>query len=215
MSADYAVARFANNLGSKIYRGTERYNFPIIQPTERYEPVDWLGFDKAMTTRRTDVCIHFFMHDFVFERIWNNADRYIEMLSRFDAVVSPDFSMYRDWPVIVQMWNHYRKHYIAARLQDRGVTVYPKISWTTEASYDWCFDGEPRHCPVVVSTVGKMKNPETKRLFLQGYQEMLKRLEPTEVICYGKVPEECTGNIIRIKAFYEKFEHEKPEEDST
>lgn len=170
---------------------------------EHYEPVDWLGFDKSLRTRRTDVGIHFFMDDYQFERIWNNADRYVEMLSRFKAIIAPDFSMFRDWPVIVQMWNHYRKHYMAARLQDRGLTVYPKISWATEESYDWCFDGEPRHGVVAVSSVGKMRNPDNKRLFIQGYNEMLKRLDPTEIIFYGKVPEECGGNIIRVKAFHE------------
>lgn len=37
------------------------------------------------------------------------------------------------------------------------------------------------------------------------YIEMLKRLKPETVIFYGKVPEECQGNIINIKSFQEKF----------
>lgn len=205
MPRGYALERFANNLGSRIYRGTEKYHFPIIRGVEAYEPIRWVRFDKAILHPREDIGVHFFMDDFIFERIWKDADRYAEALSRFGAVVAPDFSLYRDWPIAVQMWNHYRKHYIAARLQDRGVTVYPKISWTTPDSYDWCFDGEPTHSAVAVSSVGKMKNRETNRLFVQGYREMMTRLEPTEIVFYGKVPDECDGNIIRIQAFYEKF----------
>ena len=34
---------------------------------------------------------------------------------------------------------------------------------------------------------------------------MLKRLEPTQIIFYGKVPDECKGNIIHIKPFSDKF----------
>ena len=34
---------------------------------------------------------------------------------------------------------------------------------------------------------------------------MLIRLEPETVIFYGQVPKECNANIIRIKAYQEKF----------
>ena len=195
--------RFANNLNSRIYGGTARYNFPELKPTETYEPVDWIRFDKALNSRRDDIGVHFYMDDYIFERIWNDADRYVDALSRFKAVIAPDFSVFRDWPIVAQMWNHYRKHYIAARLQDRGVTVYPNIRWSTEASYDWCFDGEPSQSIVAVSSVGTQKEPEAKRLFTLGYREMMKRLEPTGIIFFGPVPEECDGNIIPVRPYYE------------
>ena len=34
---------------------------------------------------------------------------------------------------------------------------------------------------------------------------MVRRLQPETIIFYGNVPEECTENIVRIKAFHEKF----------
>lgn len=34
---------------------------------------------------------------------------------------------------------------------------------------------------------------------------MLERLEPTQIIFYGTVPEECKGNIVQVKSFQEKF----------
>ena len=52
-----------------------------------------------------------------------------------------------------------------------------------------------------------MNGKEKKKLFLAGYEEMVKRLEPESIIFYGKVPDECKGNIIRIKSFSDKFEH--------
>ena len=78
----------------------------------------------------------------------------------------------------------------------------PTISWSDENSYEWCFDGEPRGGIVAVSSVGTQKSKESQRLFLRGYEEMVKRLEPTWVIFYGKVPEECDWNVIRIPAYY-------------
>lgn len=84
-----------------------------------------------------------------------------------------------------------------------GMTVYPTISWSDEWSYDWCFDGEPVGGVVAVSSVGTQQNKESKRLFLRGYEEMMKRLSPEWVIFYGKVPEECDWNVIRVKPHYD------------
>lgn len=67
------------------------------------------------------------------------------------------------------------------------------------------FDGEPTGGTVAVSSVGCMQNKKSRELFLAGYKEMVKKLHPTKIIFYGQIPEECTGNIVRIKAFQEKF----------
>ena len=47
-------------------------------------------------------------------------------------------------PFAMQIYNQYRKHWLAAYWQLNGITVYPTISWSDENSYEWCFDGEPR-----------------------------------------------------------------------
>lgn len=85
------------------------------------------------------------------------------------------------------------------------MTVYPTISWSDEASYDWCFDGEPVGSIVAVSSVGTQNNKESKQLFLRGYDEMLKRLEPKWVIFYGRVPKEFDWNVIKIDPHYDKI----------
>lgn len=58
---------------------------------------------------------------------------------------------------------------------------------------------------MAVSSVGTQKGKENKRLFLKGYDEMMKRLEPLWVIFYGYVPEECDWNVIRVKPHYEEI----------
>lgn len=62
---------------------------------------------------------------------------------------------------------------------------------------------------VAISSVGTQKDKIDKELFLKGYKEMIRRLEPESIIFYGNVPEECKGNIIRVKAFQEKFSEAK------
>ena len=58
---------------------------------------------------------------------------------------------------------------------------------------------------VAVSSVGTQNSKEKKQRFLDGYREMIKRLEPTQIIFYGNVPNECKGNIVHIKQFSDKF----------
>ena len=105
----------------------------------------------------------------------------------------------------LQIYNHYRKHWIGAYMQMHGVKVIPTIARSTPESFDWCFDGEPAHGTVAILSVGTQKNKKAKELFLDGYNEMVKRLEPETIIFYGGIPEECKGNIVHIKAFQEKF----------
>ena len=153
--------------------------------------------------------MHFFIDDYQFNRLWNNIDTYIPILSRFDWVMTPDFSTYTDFPKAIQIYNHYRKHWVGAYLQEAGVRVIPTISWSTPDSFEWCFDGEPDGGMVAVSSVGCMNSAEKRRLFLAGYAEMVRRLQPENIIFCGDVPEECMGNIVRIRPFTDKFKEAK------
>ena len=127
------------------------------------------------------------------------------MLRKFQAVLTPDFSTYTDFPKAIQVYNHYRKHWLGAYWQMCGIRVIPTISWSDEESYSWCFDGEPIGGTVAVSSVGTQVSKESSRLFMNGYNEMLERLKPSAIIMYGKAPDGCGGNIIPVGAFQQKW----------
>lgn len=196
-----------DNIEKAIFPGEGRYDIPILLPVElEHPPAEFLPFNYAMGCRdRGDKGIHFFLDDYQFARCWNNPERYTALLSEFACVLTPDFSTYLDMPVAMQLYNHYRKHWLGAYWQMHGLTVIPTISWSTPDSYEWCFAGEPLGGIVAVSSVGCLKNKEATRLFMAGYEEMMRRLEPSWVIFYGRVPEECDWNIIRIAPHQEKI----------
>lgn len=85
----------------------------------------------------------------------------------------------------------------------------PTISWSDKESYAWCFDGEPEGGVVAVSSVGTQLNKDAGRLFLDGYREMIHRLQPSKIIMYGNIPDECTGDIVQVRAFQQKWREEK------
>ena len=201
----YRTERNYENLNKGIFPGAGRFDIPILRP-ELTTAENWISFNYAKGCEEpSEHGVHFFVDDYQFNRIWAHPDNYLGMMARFDTVCTPDFSTYTDFPRIIQIYNHYRKHWIGAYLQEYGCRVIPTISWSTLDSYDWCFDGEPEGGTVAVSSVGCMNSKKKKELFLSGYNAMIERLHPESIVFYGKVPEECKGNIVRIKAFHDRF----------
>lgn len=206
----YRSTRNYENLTKRIYEGVGKYDIPRIEPAQ-FDPAKlFIDFNAAMTSNnRSGTGVHFFIDDYRFNRIWTAPDKYIDPLRQYHCVMSPDFSTYADFPMAIQIYNHYRKHWMAAYWQEHGINVIPTISWGTEESFGWCFDGEPAHSIVAISSVGTQWGKESRELFINGYKKMVEVLEPETIIFYGTVPEECKGNIVRIRSFQEKFKEAK------
>ena len=194
------------NLDKWHFDGVGKYGIPQIRPIKIGKVPEWIPYNYALSAKHPGTKgVHCFVDDYQFARLWNQPDRYIPMLSHFACVCSPDFSTYTDMPLAMQIYSHYRKHWLGAYMQLMGITVIPTISWSTPDNFDWCFDGEPRGSIVAVSSVGTQNNSEAKKLFDAGYDEMMRRLEPSEVIFYGKVPLECDWNVRCIAPHYERI----------
>lgn len=201
----YKERRNYENAQRMLFDGAGAYGMPELEPT-RFDGAEFIGFNYARNAKNSeDKAIHFFLDDYQFNRVWVDPDKYIQMLQRFKYVLTPDFSIYTDFPKALQLYNQYRKHWLGAYWQMHGINVISTIGWSDRESFDWCFDGEPTQSVVAVSSVGTQNSKERKQLFLDGYMEMVKRLEPTQIIFYGNVPDECKGNIVHIKQFSEKW----------
>ena len=206
-SIPFRQTRFWENCEKRIFDGVGKYDIPEIQGMYDVDEIsDFIGWNYALKEKHPEnKAVHFFVDDYQFNRLWTNPDAYLEKLRRFQYVFTPDFSPYADFPKAVQVFNHFRKHWIGAYLQENGVRVIPTVTWSYPPSYDFCFDGEPKNSVVAISSVGCMKSKRNKQMLIDGYNEMVKRLEPSCIIFYGMVPDECTGNIIRVKPFQDKF----------
>ena len=209
MAITYRQTRFWENCEKRIFDGVGVNDIPLIEgiaDVGEIEQNQFVGWNYARTCRNpADKVVHFFVDDYQFNRLWTCPDAYLNMLRKFKYVLSPDFSPYADFPRAVQVFNHFRKHWIGAYLQENGVNVIPTVTWSYEPSWDFCFDGEPENSVVAISSVGCMNSKKDRQMFVDGYAEMVRRLHPTTIIFYGQIPDECTGNIVRIKPFQEKF----------
>ena len=187
------------------FAGVGEYDIPQIIGVEDVQVKEWIPFNYALTCKEPqEKGVHFFLDDYQFERVWNNIDKYTEVLQRFKAVMSPDFSMFTVNPKALQIYQHFRKHFIGAYWQANGLTVIPTINWADEKSFEWCFDGEPTNSVVAISTVGSMNSKANKEGFYKGYYEMKKQLQPKKVLCYGTVPEEIKNEVQGIGCHWER-----------
>lgn len=195
------------NTSLREYEGVGEYSIPVIQPVRELPRIDdWLEFEKAKKLRnkpkRTGV--HFFEYDFKFECVWNFPDRYADVLSNYDAIITPDFSYYVDFPKALRIYNKYRMHWITAYWQEKGLTVIPLIRFGYEEDWDWCFDGYPIGSIVAISTVGSGKDSASIEFGHRGYEEMLKRLQPKEILIYTNSFNYYPGNVRYIKYSIDK-----------
>jgi len=203
-----ALKRNGHNLELGTFSLDGPFGIPKLVPAHLNDRILWIPFNCVMSDRKREAHgVHFFIDDYLFQRTWNDPCRYAHLLSGYQAVMTPDFSMFTDYPVAVQLYNHWRKHQLGAYWQSLGLTVIPSICWSDHDSYAWCFDGEPVGGTVAVSSVGTQKNPLARTLFLDGYSEMMRHLQPEKIIFFGDVPAECTGCIEHHSAYHAGLAH--------
>ena len=110
----YKTQRNYENLNKALFDGTGKYGIPVIQAAD-YKADNWIGFNYAKGCEEPEIHgVHFFLDDYQFIRVWSSPDVYVNMLRKFQAVCTPDFSLYTDFPRAIQIYNHYRKHWLGA-----------------------------------------------------------------------------------------------------
>ena len=145
--------------------------------------------------------VHFFLYDYRFERVWKNPESDLEKLSRYRAVLSPDFSMYLEMAPVMQLYNVFRNRWCGAYWASKGMRVIPTVNWGDEATFDFCFEGIEKGSVVAVSTYMAWSHDnrqDQKEWFLAGYNEMLRRIEPEKIICYNTPFPEMQGDIVFV-----------------
>ena len=160
------------------------WEMPIIN-NDRYIPDKLIGFNEALTSKDNKAGVHFFLDDYQFERIWKEPNRYINVLSKFTCILSPDFSLYMDMPKPLQIYNTYRSRLIGQYYQDKGLRVIPTISWGDKNTFNFCFRGIPKQSIVAISTIGVRRNKETLKIWEAGKNEMIRQIEPSTILIYG------------------------------
>lgn len=184
-------------------------SIPELLEEENIEiPSNLISVQKMNTAKNKRSYVHFFVHDQYFRRILKHTSKYIGAFQAFDGVISPDpsFKIGKGrWFCVRSVWI---SRAIGYYLQTQGIKVIPNIRWGDETTYSFCFLGVPKRSIVAISTVGAIKKDKNtsnalRAIFKNGLKEMLKRLEPTDVIVYGQMPQDIFGEFKNICKFHQ------------
>ena len=133
------------------YSGT--FEIPSL-PTSHDIPNKLIPFSKCIGSTEYDSWVHFYEDDASFERIWNTPNKYLPILQKFNGVITPDFSLYRDMPLAMQIWNTYRGKAIGNWLVENGVNVIPNVRWGDKRSFAFCCNGVGRNGTIAIGSHG-------------------------------------------------------------
>lgn len=162
------------------------WDMPKLKPSLTVSH-DLFPWDERNKWKPGDGAIHFFCEDGEFESVWLRASTYPHVpavVQKAGCCLTPDFSLFTDYPLVTQIWNVYRSRLLGALWQHCGVDVIPTVVWGDRQSFTWAFDGLPQGATLAVST-GHIAKHEQEG-FLAGFEEMVQRCEPTTVLVYGR-----------------------------
>ena len=176
-----------------------KWNIPVIRKTKLdLADVNLISYTDIKTNdvdENKQKGVHFYIDDYRMDGLYYNPTKSLYRLAQYKFLITPDYSLYKDMPKAVQLFNVFRSRWCGAFWQSRNLTVIPDVSWGDATTFDYCFDGIEEGSVVSVGTIGCK---HSKLAFMRGYNEMLKRIKPSAIICFGSPFAEMQGNIIPV-----------------
>ncbi|MCL2014591.1 MAG: DUF4417 domain-containing protein [Oscillospiraceae bacterium] len=157
--------------------GDNMWDIPSTEPfTDDLSDVKWIDFNnKQKITNHENTATHFYIQDYQFSSVWNKSEKYLPLLQKLKAVVTPDFSNYTDMPKAQDLWNCYRRQWCGHYWQQHGVNVISSLSWGVGKIYEWTFAGIPKGTTCATSFVCDRMDKETA---IDELLLVLDRLQP-------------------------------------
>lgn len=168
----------------------------LEKPKEIIIPTSLIPFSQIKRSNDKTETIHFYEYDKKFNNALSSTKELLPQLKTFSSIISPDYSLYRDMPLCLQIANTYLNRAIGYYLQSNGLYVIPNVRWGDERSYTttelpekFAFLGIPKNSIVSIGTYGCIKSRENKQYFKDGLSAMIEELSPQVVLVYGGMPD--------------------------
>lgn len=181
---------------------------PYLKKDVSLDTVDWnkvkfVSYSniKSTANKENKILLNF-QYDKTIKCIYNDIFSFARKAYDFLAVATPDYSAYTNMEPCTIEENVRHNLWVGAWLQYLGIKIIPTVTWADQRTYDICFNYIEKGSIVAISTVGVAKNKET---FMNGFNEMVKRIKPSLILVRGKPIEHMVGKFIFID-FRDTFE---------
>ena len=163
---------------------SNRHEFPMLRKTDS-KPLRAIPFNAAKRSRKHDQWLHFYIYDYFFESVWNMPKRYLPLFKKFQGAITPDYSLYRNLPLAMQIWNTYRNRAVGYWLQANGVDIVTNVRWGDERTYGFAFEGLEKGGTYAVCSNGCIQGKTDRHYFVKGLEKMVEALEPETIVNYS------------------------------
>ena len=189
----------------KNMRFTGFDEFPVLGKQQKnfQRPIQMIRFtDRKDASLNDSIC--FFEWDDLFEKKLEEKKikKIIPSLKNAGSIVQPDYSIYADDPILLQKLAVFEKNRVAVELQNAGLEIIPNLRWGDERSFNFAFQGIPKHQICAIGTYGQIRDKEKRYLFESGLEVALSKVEPCEILVYGTMPRDIFGPYERYIPFY-------------
>ncbi len=164
------------------------YEIPILKGINNVIPKNLVLYSDRNVNPNKEDWICFYEDDYKIHSLWNNPKKYLSILSKYGGIITPDFSLYRDMPLSMQIWNIFRSRALGYFLQSKGIKVVPNIRFSDNRTYDIACAGVAKSSTIALSTHGLVKIKKEKEVFKKGLHYIIKKLTPKTIIIYGTAP---------------------------
>lgn len=135
------------------------------------------------------VIVHFLSYDGGrIEPLWgtNGFERWTRKLKDFGItkLISPDFSSWANYPIILQLYNYYRSALVTNDLYKAGFEVVPNVCWSSTETFDVSVGLWGKKDTVLVDANHISKDKFVQDKFINSFTQMIEMVSPKTVIFY-------------------------------
>ena len=187
-----------SNLLNANFTGEDEYPVLNKQKEDLVIPFQMIRFsDRKIASLNDAICFYEWDKSFESKLKDERIAKLVPSLLKAGSVVQPDYSIYADEPLVLQKFAVYEKNRVALELQNYGLNIIPNLRWGDKRSYDFVFQGIPKHQVCSVGTYGQIADKEKRILFEAGLEIALERVRPKKVLVYGTMPDDIFGSYKR------------------
>lgn len=164
------------------------YEIPVLKGINNVNPKNLILYSDRNKNPNKEAWVCFYEDDYKINSFWNAPRKCLNILSKYGGVITPDYSLYRDMPLSMQIWNIFRSRALGSYLQSNGIKVVPNVRFSDERTYDIACAEIKKNSTIALSTHGLMKIKKEKEIFKKGLDYVIRKLTPKTLIIYGTTP---------------------------
>jgi len=146
------------------------------------------SFSKSLMKPDFDAWVHFYEDDYKFSRFRRNPEKYIEHLSKFQGVITPDASIGWCDPENIQRQNAKFNAECANLFRSYGINYIRNVRYGDAHSYDFCFEDVPYNSILAIGTHGALRRSDFRLVLQAGLDELCCQKHPHTLLIYGHAP---------------------------